>query len=77
MGVPRRKNQIEKETSWTDEKWLEVPNFIGKSKIDVFQSYYNFDIKAYGNGNTIIAQSPDAGKKVKVGLTIQLYLVDN
>ncbi|HIT49522.1 MAG TPA: PASTA domain-containing protein, partial [Candidatus Pelethenecus faecipullorum] len=35
-------------------------------------SFYNFVF--YGDGDTVIYQSPDAGEKVKEGDTVLLYL---
>jgi stage V sporulation protein D (sporulation-specific penicillin-binding protein) len=74
MGVPKRENQIEKELTWSDEKLLEVPNLIGEEKKDIYQSFYDFNIEATGEGNTVIRQAPEAGVKIEAGSTIRLYL---
>lgn len=74
MGVQKRKNQIEKDRTWLDEKLIVIPNLIGKSKKEIHESFYDLKIDATGQGDFVINQSPEAGEKVKAGSTIRLLL---
>lgn len=74
MGVQKRKNQIEKDRTWLDEKLIVTPNLIGKSKKEIHESFYDLKIDTTGEGDFVINQSPEAGEKVKAGSTIRLLL---
>ncbi|MCJ7843345.1 stage V sporulation protein D [Lederbergia sp. NSJ-179] len=74
MGVKKRQDQIEKETTLLDEEFIAVPNLIGKSKKDIYQSFYDLKIDATGEGEMVLNQIPKAGSKVKSGATIRLLL---
>lgn len=67
-------NQIEKNLRWfLDTPTYKVENYIGKTKKDIkHSSFYNYVF--YGEGDTVIYQSPDAGEKIKEGDTILLYM---
>lgn len=67
-------NQIEKNLRWfLDTPTYKVENYIGKKKKDIKNtSFYNYVF--YGEGDTVIYQSPDAGEKIKEGDSIMLYL---
>src|SRR5690606_7897718 len=72
MGVEERQNPIEKETTWLDEQLVEIPNFVGLQKEDIYKSFYDLKIDASGEGDNVIAQVPEQGEKVKAGSTIRL-----
>lgn len=77
MGVKKRKNQIEKEKRWGDEPMVKVPDLVGMTKKDLRTSLFSgLKIDAEGKGDQIVAQSPDAGVKLKEGSTIRIYLGD-
>jgi stage V sporulation protein D (sporulation-specific penicillin-binding protein) len=76
MNVPKRKNQIEKELTWLDQPLIEIPDLIGKSRQDIHKAFYELKIETVGEGNTVIDQVPEAGIKMAVGSTIQLYMGD-
>ena len=67
-------NQIEKNLRWfLDTPTYKIENYLGKKKSEIkHTSFYNFVF--YGDGDTVIYQSPDAGEKVKEGDTVLLYL---
>ena len=74
LGIQRDyENQIEKNLRWfLDTPTYKVENYIGKKKKDIkANSFYKYIF--YGDGDTIIYQSPDAGEKIKEGDTIMLY----
>ena len=50
-----------------------VDNYIGKTKKEIKNtSFYNYVY--YGDGDTVIYQSPDYGERIKEGDTIMLYM---
>ncbi|HET7628794.1 MAG TPA: stage V sporulation protein D [Bacillales bacterium] len=77
MGVPKRKNGLEKERKWNDPRIVKVPDLVGLSKKDIRSSLFSgLKIEAEGNGKVVIAQSPQAGAKLEEGSTIRIYLGD-
>ncbi len=74
MGVPPQKNQIEKETTWPDEKLVEVPDVLGMTKSELQEQMSTLKIDMAGSGKSVVRQSPQAGIKVKEGSTIRLYM---
>lgn len=75
LGVKRDyEHQIEKNLRWfLDTPTYKVENYIGKTKKEIkASSFYNYVF--YGEGNTVIYQSPEAGEKIKEGDTIMLYM---
>jgi stage V sporulation protein D (sporulation-specific penicillin-binding protein) len=77
MGVKPRKNQIEKETVWTDPVMVEVPDVVGLSKKELQTQLIDLKLDIAGNGDKVINQAPDPGVKVKQGSTIRIYLGEN
>lgn len=76
MGVEKRADQIEKERIWTDEPLIKVPDLVGRTKRDIHESYYELRLDVSGEGNVVLAQSPDPGMKVKQYSTIRILLGD-
>ena len=75
LGINRDyENQIEKNLRWfLDTPTYKVDNYIGKTKKEIKNtSFYNYVY--YGDGDTVIYQSPDQGEKIKEGDTIMLYM---
>ncbi len=76
MDVKKRKKQIEKEMTWTDDPLIEVPDLKGKTVKEIRNAFYNLKIDQAGDGDEVMYQSPTAGTKVKEGSTIRIYLGD-
>ena len=76
MGVEKRTEQIPKEYAWNDQKLIEVPDLVGRTKREIHEAYYELKIDATGNGQTVLAQAPDPGVKVTEGSTIRLLMGD-
>ncbi|WP_017727203.1 stage V sporulation protein D [Halalkalibacterium ligniniphilum] len=76
LGVEKRSEQIEKELAWNDERLVVVPDLIGRTRREIHESYYDLSVDADGNGEKVVAQSPEPGIKVAVGSTIRLYMGD-
>ena len=75
LGVKRDyENQIDKNLRWfLDNPTYKVDNYIGKNKKEIKNTqFYNYVF--YGDGNTVIYQSPEKGEKIKEGDTIMLYM---
>ena len=75
LNIPRDyENQIDKNLRWfLDTPTYKVPNYIGKTKKEIKQNQF-YKYIFYGEGNTVIYQSPEAGEKIKEGDTIMFYL---
>lgn len=75
LGLDRDyENQIEKNLRWfLDTPTYKVSNYIGLNKKDIKNSQY-FKYAFYGEGDTVIYQSPSEGEKIKEGDTIMMYL---
>ncbi|MBB5172178.1 stage V sporulation protein D [Texcoconibacillus texcoconensis] len=76
MGVEKREDQIEKELNWDEEPLKEVPDLIGRTKRELYDSYYDLQVDAHGDGEVVVNQAPDPGAKVEVGSTVRIYLDD-
>ncbi|WP_100373297.1 stage V sporulation protein D [Bacillus sp. FJAT-45037] len=76
MGVQPRSDQIEKELAWNDQPLIEVPDLVGRTKREIHESYYELQVNATGEGQHVLAQSPEPGVKVTTGSTIRLYMGD-
>lgn len=76
MGVEKRENQIEKERIWTDQPLVQVPDLVGRTKREINESYYELRLDVSGEGNTVLAQSPEPGIKIKQYSTIRILLGD-
>lgn len=73
MGVPPRKDQIEKKKAWDDIPLVTLPDLTGLTKAEITEQLLNLKIDASGEGDVVVRQSPEAGSKVKEGSTIRLY----
>ncbi|PLR77488.1 stage V sporulation protein D [Bacillus sp. V3-13] len=76
LGVPPRKDQIQKKRTWEDVPMIEVPDLVGFSKKDLGEVFLNFRIDASGEGDIVVKQTPQPGVKLKEGSTIRLYFND-
>lgn len=76
MKVPKRTEQIEKERTFLDEEYVEVPDVIGSTKREILEGYYQLKLDIAGEGEYVIEQSPKPYEKVKAGSTIRLFMDD-
>jgi len=75
LGVEPSDEQIEKQYSWIDAQYVEVPNFIGKERSEI-DEYAPYRIEYFGEGSKVISQQPEAGSRVMEGGAVRLYLGD-
>ena len=66
-------NYTYERTLFLDTPTYKVDNYIGKTKNEIkLNQFYKYQF--YGEGNTVIYQSPEPGEKIKEGDTIMFYL---
>lgn len=73
LKVEKQTGGIERDARWWVDKFLYVvDDYVGKkTKTITFHPHYKF--KIYGDGDTIIAQSPEAGEKIVQDGYVILY----
>ncbi|MCT8139028.1 stage V sporulation protein D [Anaerobacillus sp. CMMVII] len=76
MGIEKRKDQIEKERIWSDQPLVVVPDLVGRTRREINESYYELKLDISGEGDIVLAQSPDPGLKVNQYSTIRILLGD-
>lgn len=76
MNVPKRSDQIEKETTWSDTPIVEVPDLVGRTVRDIHESYYELKLEVDGEGDEVVLQSPEPGIRIQAGSTIRIYMGD-
>lgn len=74
LDIEKQEGEMEKDLEWTDIPTHKVPNVVGKSVEDAKKKLDQFTIKYSGKGNTVVAQSPEAGENLEEGGTIRLLL---
>jgi len=68
-------NQLAKEYKIDETPIVEVPNLVGMTVSDIFESMNsNFMLVKSGEGNVVVSQAPAAGTRVDRGSTIRVYL---
>lgn len=77
MGVEPRKDQIERKFRYGDIPIVEVPDLIGKSRMEIYEDLnMNFNLAQSGAGNVVASQAPKPGTRVERGSTIRVYMSD-
>lgn len=74
LNVKPRANQIEKEKKWNDPVLISVPDLKGMTVKEIQQQMFNLQLKASGEGTTVVQQSPEPGVKVEEGSSVRVYL---
>ena len=73
LGIERREGQIEKSYNWFDVRYVEVPDYTGMEKSDIYL-YTTYTIEFLGRGSVVTQQQPAAGAKIAEDGIIRLYL---
>ena len=74
LDIEKQSNQIEKDYTWEDKIYYEVPNVVGMEVSDAKKLLTNWHIEYTGGGNKIITQSPKAGERLASDETVVLLL---
>lgn len=73
LGIEKRTGSIEKEYTYLDKKYIEIPNVVGMELKESQKALKGFNIKIDGEGK-VLYQSPEAGTKIQEGETVRIYL---
>lgn len=73
LVIEKRTGSIEKEYTYLDKKYIEIPNVVGMELKDAQKSLKGFNVKIDGSGK-VLYQSPEAGTKIQEGETVRIYL---
>lgn len=73
LNIEKPSGGMEKEYQYTDKKYLNVPDVIGKDKNKAKEDLKDFNVVIEGNGNKITHQSPEAGSRIYEGETVRLF----
>ena len=74
LNIEKRNNGLKKEYRYFDIKYISVPNVIGMNVKDARNYLKDFSVEYSGNGDRIIAMSPEAGSSIPINSTIRLML---
>lgn len=73
LNIKKRNNELEKEYTYLDKKYLVVPNLKGLELKEAKKLLKGLKYKVEGEGK-VIYQSPEPGTKILEGETIRIYL---
>ncbi|SDJ03652.1 stage V sporulation protein D [Salimicrobium halophilum] len=76
MGIEEREDQLEKDYTWTEEEYVEVPDITGESKSSLSKLLTPLRVEAEGEGDRVFHQAPRAGVKVPPDTVVRVYLSD-
>ncbi len=76
LDIPKQEGQIEKDYTWDDKVYYEVPNVEGLEVKEAKKLLTNWKIEYVGSGNKVISQSPKSGERLAMDETIVLLLGD-
>ena len=74
LKIEKQEGQIEKDYTWEDKVYYEVPNVEGLEVKEAKKLLTNWKIEYAGSGNKVISQSPKAGERLAADDTIVLML---
>ena len=76
LDIPKQEGQIEKDYTWDDKVYYEVPNVEGLEVKEAKKLLTNWKIEYVGSGNKVISQSPKSGERLAMDEIIVLLLGD-
>lgn len=74
LNIEKRNDFMEKEYTYLDKKYIEIPNVIDLSKKEATKLLKNFKIEYSGIGENVYYQSPSSGNRILEGETVRLLL---
>ena len=76
LDIEKQSGQVEKDYTWEDKIYYEVPKVEGMDVNDAKKLLTNWHIEYVGSGNKVITQSPRASERLAADETIVLLLGD-
>ena len=74
LGIDKEDGGTEKEYTYLDRRYYDVPNVVGMSVSDAKKELKNFKVEYSGSGNVVIYQTPRAGERILGNETIRLLV---
>ena len=74
LDIKKPTGGMEKEYQYTDLKYKDVPNVVGKSKDEATKALADFKVEFTGNGSKVIYQSPGDGTRIYEGETVRVFM---
>lgn len=74
LDINPSEQTMPKEYTWLDEKYVIVPNVLGKTKSEAEQELKNFSINYSGTGDNVVYQNPKGESYTKENGTIEIML---
>ncbi len=74
LKISKRSGGMEKEYTYLDKKYIDVPRVINLNVKDALKQLKPFKVEFSGNGDTVIYQSPSQGERITEGSVVRLYL---
>jgi len=74
LGLEPTTEGMEREYTWMDTKYVELPDVRGMSVEDAKKTLKGFQIEYSGTGETVLYQSPNANSYIKEGGSVKLML---
>ena len=74
LNIEKQPGQVEKDYTWEDKIYYEIPKVEGMAVNDAKKLLTNWHIEYDGSGNKVVTQSPKAGERLAADETIILLL---
>ncbi|MCI8575460.1 MAG: stage V sporulation protein D [Bacilli bacterium] len=74
LGLPPTTEGMAKEYNWLDQKYVTLPDVVGKSLTEAKKILNGFKLEYSGEGETVTYQSPKAGYYIKEGGVVKIML---
>ncbi len=74
LDIPKQEGQVEKDYTWEDKIYYQVPNVEGLDIKEAKKLLTNWHIEYTGSGDKVISQSPKSGIRLASDDTIVLLL---
>ena len=74
LNISKRDSFMEKEYTYLDKKYIELPDVIGLDKKEATKLLKSFKVEYSGNGDKVYYQSPSGKTRILEGETVRLLL---
>lgn len=74
LKVEKRKDQMEMNYRYDDERYYDVPDFVGTDIKSVRKTLKHFQLEVIGEGDKVVSQLPKAGERLPENTLIRVYL---